>query len=115
MPDQPARRFSRAEANACAWDQWHAGLVRLGIGIDDPQRLVAGIDRLHGANLNAAIGIGAGRAQTCFTRRLLRERREAIEIEIVAGQRPNQIRACAAPPRMESRRMLDMDFSKFSS
>ena len=109
--EQPARRLGRAEADAGARrDRDGRRLFRLLVGGDDPQRLVAGVEHLDRADHDAAVGIGAGSAEPGRARRLLRERRQTVEIQAVAGERSDEVGAAAAKVRVQRRRALDLRF-----
>src|SRR5262249_23131848 len=108
--EEAARRLSRAMANSGARldrDSWLLGLL---VGGNNSQRLVAGVKHLDRAYDNAAIGVGAGGGKASVPRRLARYRGQAIEIQVVTGERPTKIRAACANPRMQRGRALNLTF-----
>ena len=107
---QPARCLGGGEPGSRPRLDRHRRSVRLLIMLDDSQSLVAGVKHLDRAHDDAAIRVGAGGAQAGTPRRLLRERRQPLEIEAVAGERPDQVRATAAQARMQRGRAREMDF-----
>ena len=76
MVQHAARRFSAGVAHAGTRRQVQMRLVRLLVCIDDPQRLVAGVQHLHRAHHDAAERIVAGRAKPRLLRRIARQRRQ---------------------------------------
>src|SRR5690348_17259084 len=109
MVEHAARRLSRGIADAGARDDGDGGLIRPFIRFDDADRLITGIDQLDRPDDDALIGVHANGAETGGARRILGERRQAIEIEAVAGERPDEIGAAVlALPRLQRIRMSDV-------
>src|ERR1019366_5700194 len=56
MVEQATRRLGGRTADASTRLDLHGWLVRRLVGIDDPQRVVAGVERLHRSHDDAAVG-----------------------------------------------------------
>ncbi len=67
---------------------------------DQPQRFVAGVEDLDRAHDDAAERIPADGTEASGPRRLSRERREPLSVERVARERPAQVGAALAEPRL---------------
>src|ERR1700674_1757103 len=90
-------------------DGWFLGRLVL---LNDPQGFIAGVKDFNTADDDALERIPAYRSQPSFACRLLRERREPIEIQSVAGHRPNKVRAFLLEHRVQGIGVSNMFFSK---
>src|SRR6516164_3585693 len=76
-------------------------LVRRLISVDDSQRLYAGVENLHSANDDAPKWVVAFRTESSGASGFLCHRRELVEVQIVACQRADKIRAARFDNGME--------------
>lgn len=77
------------------------------VGIDQPQRLLDGIDHLDRADDDAAKRVAALGPQPSVGRGLACERRQQAGAERVAGERSGEV-AAASQPSVQRRRMRDL-------
>ena len=108
VPAQPARRLGPAAAGAGARLDLDGGRVGLLVGGDDPQRLVERVEDLDAADDDAAERVAADRAEPGLGRRLARQRRQLLRVQRVARERPAQVGAALAQPRVQRGRVLDV-------
>ena len=110
MVQQAARRLGRRIACGGPRGDRDDRLIRLLVGIDYPERLVTGVQHLDRAHDDAAIRIVAGWRKAGLARRLLGERRETVEVQAVARERPAQVGATPANVGMQRCRVFDVHF-----
>ena len=72
------------------------------------QRLVAGVDHLDRAHHDAAVRVEAWRGRRPPPRRRRGRATKALEVQAIARQRPDQIRAALARSRLQRVRALDV-------
>src|SRR5262249_58757351 len=109
--EQPAWRLARAVSGAghgLDRDERRLGLV---VRLDQPQRLVTGVDELDAADDDAAERVAARRLEPGLARGLLRQRREPVVPERAACERAAEVRAAVAAvrsTRVQRGRALDL-------
>src|SRR3990170_804535 len=101
MIEQAPRRLGSGAAGAGLRFKRHGGPVRLFVGFNDAQRLVAGIEDLDRSNDDALVGIVASRSDPGVMRCLEGKWRQSIEIKGETGERSDQIGAAVSQSRLE--------------
>ena len=109
-----ARRFGAAAAGADARLDVDCGFVGNLILLDDAQSLIAGVHHFHAAHNDALERIAAYRPQTRAARRFLRQRRELVEIQVVARLRADEVRVALLQPRLQRVGMGDVVLDEVS-
>src|SRR5579883_1072189 len=86
--------------------------LRLLILLDQAQRFVESIENLNTADNDTLKWVVAGRTQPGKARGLLSQGGEPIKVQIIAGQRPGQIRATRFEPGVQGIRIGNMLFNE---
>ena len=112
MVEGASRCLGASMAGAAA--HGHLGVRRGGrlVRRDDAQRFVAGEDHLQGTDDDALKRVATAAADADVRRHLFDERGQHIEVEVVASQRSERVRAAGPSVPLERRGMRHMFFGE---
>src|SRR5512140_2321078 len=110
--ENSTRRLRAGHPDAVPRRDVHPGAPGRFVGREDAERLVDRINGLHRAHDDALKRISADGRETGRSRELLHGRREPVEIEAVARERPDEIGAALLERRVEGVRALDVLFGE---
>jgi hypothetical protein len=99
--EQSAWSFSAAVTDARARNDFDRRLIRHFILVNDAQGFIAGVQNFDAAHDDAPERVAAFGGQASLARGLTRQRRQLVEIQVIARHRPGKVRAATFERRMQ--------------